>query len=171
MSTSKPLIPPPLASAAHRVKTRWHTLAAREKTAFQAVAAVLVVFLIFSVGLRPAWRVIQTAPQQLDRLDADLQTMSRLAAESQSLRQLPPVSAVQAADVLTAATNRLGANARLALVGNRATLTLTGIPGDALSAWLREARSAARARPEDAQLMRNPQGYAGTITMSFGGTP
>ena len=41
-----------------------------------------------------------------------------------------------------AATARLGPKAKLSLQGDRAVLTLQGVPGDALKAWLAEARSA-----------------------------
>ena len=52
--------------------------------------------------------------------------------------------------------------------GDRATLTLTGVSGPALRAWLSEARSAAHARAIDVQLLRNAQGYAGSVVVTFG---
>ncbi|HEY0953463.1 MAG TPA: hypothetical protein VGE36_01805 [Roseateles sp.] len=62
----------------------------------------------------------------------------------------------------------LGPVARLNLAGSRATVTLNGIAPAALQAWLGEVRSAARARPVEAQLTRGPQGYAGSIVLALG---
>ena len=60
-----------------------------------------------------------------------------------------------------------GAAGRLQVVGDRATLTLSGVNGTQLSDWLAEARSAARARPLEANLTRGPQGYSGSIVVAF----
>ena len=46
------------------------------------------------------------------------------------------------------------ARASSSLQGDRATLTFTGVPFEALRDWLGEARSAARARPIEAQLLK-----------------
>jgi general secretion pathway protein M len=37
-----------------------------------------------------------------------------------------------------------------------------------LQAWLTEVRSAARARPVEAQLQRGPTGFSGSIVLSLG---
>jgi general secretion pathway protein M len=50
-------------------------------------------------------------------------------------------------------------------------LTLSGVTGDALRSWLGEARSAARARPIDAQLQRGAEGYTGSIVVGLGVGP
>ncbi|HEY1393543.1 MAG TPA: type II secretion system protein GspM, partial [Methylibium sp.] len=65
------------------------------------------------------------------------------------------------------ATERLGQAARLAVQGDRATLTLNGVSGDALVAWLDGARHAARARPIEAQLARSGTGYSGTLVLAL----
>src|SRR5574343_124498 len=72
---------------------------------------------------------------------------------------------------LQEATRRLGAGARLALPGDRATVTLQGVDGAALAAWLGEVRSAARARVVEAQLTRNAAGqYQGTVVLGLAGS-
>ena len=77
----------------------------------------------------------------------------------------------QAAAALKSASERLGDRARLVLQGDRATLTLTGVASEALGAWLQEARSTARERPLEVQLLRNPQGFSGKVVVGLGGTP
>jgi general secretion pathway protein M len=150
----------------------WRARTPRERQAVVVVVLVLVLFLIWSVFVQPALRTIREAPAQLDRLDAQTQQIQRAANEVDGLRGATRVSPTQAAAALKAATDRLGANARLNLQGDRATLTITGagVNATALRAWLSEARSGARARPTDAQLQRGSAGYTGTIGVVLGGS-
>ena len=67
--------------------------------------------------------------------------MQRLAGEARELKTGTPVGAAQAAAALKAATDRLGERGRLAVIGDRATLTLNGVSGEVLRQWLAEARS------------------------------
>lgn len=152
-----------------RASELWKRLAPRERLAVVLAAAVLVLGLGWMVLVAPALRTLREAPLTLDRLDVQLQQMQRLAAEARELKALPPVSAGQSANALRAASERLGDQAKLALQGDRATLTLTGISGEKLRQWLSEARSGARARVVDAQLSRGAQGYNGSIVVTFGG--
>ena len=156
-------------SLSQQARTLWLARTVRERQAIVLVVAVVVLFAIWSLLVQPALRVTREAPAQLDRLDAQYQQMQRIAAESTALRGATKVSATQATAALRAATDRLGANARLLQQGDRATLTLTGVSPEALKGWLNEARSGARARPVEAQLQRGPSGYSGTIGLTLGG--
>ena len=160
---------PAMATLRQQAGTWWVARTQRERQAVVVVALVLGLFAIWSLLVQPALRTAREAPEQLDRLEAQYQQMQRVAAESVALRGAARVSPTQAVSALKAATDRLGGNARLALQGDRATLTLTGVSPDALRAWLLEARSGARARPVEAQLQRGASGYNGTLTMTFGG--
>ena len=55
------------------------------------------------------------------------------------------------------------------LTGDRAVVTLNGVAPELLQGWLGEVRSAARARPVEAQLTRGPKGYSGSLVLSLGG--
>jgi general secretion pathway protein M len=149
----------------------WKGLAPRERRGLSIAVAVLAVFAVWSLFVQPAWRTLQTAPAQLDRLESEFQRMQRLAAEAQELRGAAPVLPDQAAAALQAATARLGDGAKLSLIGDRATVTLTGTAPDALRAWLGEVRSAARARPVEAQLSQSGSGYSGTLTVTLEAAP
>jgi general secretion pathway protein M len=150
---------------------RWSALALRERR-YVGIAALLVGgTMLWVFAIQPAWRVVSEAPAKLDQLDMQLQQMQRLGSESVLLRAAPPVAPSQAAMALKSATERLGDTAKLSLQGDRATLTLTAVSADALRAWLQEARSTARARPVEMQLVRNPRGFSGTLVVSLGGTP
>ena len=153
------------------LRARWQGLARREQALLAVVAAVVALAMLWLVAVQPAWRTLARAPAEIDTLDAQLQTMQRLAAEAQELRAAPPVTPDQAAAALKAATARLGDKAKLALQGERAVLTLSGVGSGALRDWLAEARAGARARPLEANLARATQGYSGTLVVGLGGPP
>ncbi len=158
-----------LVSLRQQARVYWRSRAPRERQLLALAFVAVLLFAGWSVLVQPAWRTVRSAPAQLDQLDHQVQQMQAAAAEVQALRAVPAVAPPQAALALKAATERLGDKARLSLQGDRAILTLSGIGPEALRGWLNEARSGARARPIEAQLMRAAQGYSGTITVSFGG--
>jgi general secretion pathway protein M len=123
--------------------------------------------LLWTLGVQPAWRTLRDTPAQIDAVELQLQRMQQLAAESRELRALPSVPAAQAEASLRAATDRLGPSAKLVLQGERATLTINGISGNALTGWLGDVRSAARARPVEATLSRGSTGYSGSIVLQL----
>ena len=159
------------AGVKQQIGARWSALAVRERRYVGIAALLLGGALLWMFAIQPAWRVVSEAPAKLDQLDLQLQHMQRLGSESALLRAAPPVAPSQAAMALKSATERLGDTAKLAMQGDRATLTLTAVSADALRAWLQEARSTARARPVEMQLVRNPRGFSGTLVVSLGGTP
>lgn len=150
-------------------QTRWAALPVRERRLALLAAAVVGVFLLWTVALQPALRTLREAPAQIDRLDGQLQAMQKMAGEARELRAAPPISAAQSAAALKAASERLGDQGRLVLQGERAVLTLAGASNTQLRDWLLEARSGARARPIEATLSRGPQGFSGTIVVALGG--
>lgn len=161
-------LPPALASMRTQAIARWRGMPQRDRLAAGFGIAVVAAFLLWLVFVGPAWRTLRAAPAKLDVLEVQLQQMQRLAAEAKTLRGAPPVSASQAAEPLRVATERLGNKASITFQGDRATLRLNGVSGDALRDWLSEARSAARARAIDVQLNRAPEGYAGLVVVTLG---
>lgn len=153
------------------LRARWHSLGARERRALALAALVLGAFVLWTLALQPAWRTLRDAPAELETLERQLQQMRALAGEAQQLRDAPALSPQQASDALRAASERLGSSARLSLQGERAVLTLQGVGAAPLREWLAQARSAARARPIEAQLTRGAQGFSGSIVLTLGGGP
>ena len=150
------------------VQLWWRGLAERERRLAWLAAAAVLIGALWLLAVQPAWRTIARAPAELDTLDAQLQTMQRLATEVQQLRSAPPVTPDQAAAALRSATERLGDKGKLALQSERAMLTLNGVGTGALRDWLAEARAGARARPLEANLTRGTQGYSGTLVLAIG---
>jgi general secretion pathway protein M len=159
----------PLKARLAALGARWAALPQRERRLVWVAAVVVGAALLWTVALQPAWRTVRDAPARLDALDAQLQAMQRLAAESTELRAAPAVSATQSGAALKAASDRLGEQGRIVLQGERAVLTLNGASTEQLRGWLAEARSGARARPVEANLTRGPKGYSGTIVVAIGG--
>jgi general secretion pathway protein M len=169
MATDSPSLPPALVDARQQAGRFWQARAPRERQLIVVMAVSVVVLLTWLVLIQPALRILREAPLELDRLDQQMQQMQLAASEMQGLRAASPVPTEQASTALRAATAQLGSTAKLAIQGDRAVLTFTGIQGDAIRAWLGEARSAARARPMEAQLVKAATGYSGSITVSLGG--
>jgi len=164
-----PRLPAALQPAWGRARQQWQALAPRERLGLQLAALAVTLLALVWLGIQPAWRTLRQAPQQLAQLEVQLQQVQQWAAEAQQLRQLPPVPAAQAQQALQAATAFLGPAARLDIQGERARVSVNELNGEALSRWLAEVRSSARARPIEAQLQRGPQGYSGHIVLALGG--
>ncbi|HSN32659.1 MAG TPA: type II secretion system protein GspM [Ideonella sp.] len=160
---------PRIAELRSQARQRWVAFAPRERAGLAAGGVLVALALVWLVAVQPAWRTLREAPAEADVLEVQWQQMQRLAAESRELRAAVPVSAAQSAEALRAATERLGTQGRLAVAGDRATLTLAGASGAQLAGWLAEARSAARARVVEATLTRGPQGYSGSVVVALGG--
>ena len=161
-------LPEGIETAIAQSRARWRRLARRERRLVSVALTVVALALLWAIAVQPAWHTLRTAPAQIDAVDLQLQQMQRMAGETRELRALPPVKPSQAIEALRGATDRLGPSAKLSLVGDRATVSFEGVPGEALAAWLGEVRSAARARPDDAKLSRGPAGsFSGSVTLGL----
>ena len=169
MNTEGLSLPPAAGAARAEVNRFWQQLAPRERQMLVGAAIVLVVFVVWLIAVAPALRTLRETPPELDRLELQLQQMQIAAGESETLRGASPVPAMQAADALRAATERLGGKGKIQIQGDRATLTFTGVQFGTLRTWLGEARSGARARPVEAQLLKAAGGYNGSISLTLPG--
>ncbi|MFN9708042.1 MAG: type II secretion system protein GspM [Burkholderiales bacterium] len=147
----------------------WGHLASRDRRALTLAACAVGFYGGWVVAIQPAWRTLQKAPPEINRLENQWQQLNRMAQESRVLQEILPVPNAQAITSVQSATDRLGPQGRISILGNQATLTLTNVPPAALKNWLSEVRSAARARPVEVQLNRTGQGYSGTIMLILGG--
>ena len=163
-------LPPGVAAARQQAGQFWQSRAPRERQLIAAMAIAVAVLLVWLVAVQPALRTLRETPAELDRLDSQWQQMQVAALESTTLRSASPVPPQQAAEALRAATERLGGKGKIALQGDRATLTFSAVPFEALRNWIGEARSAARARPVEAQLLKAASGYSGAIVVVLSGT-
>jgi general secretion pathway protein M len=156
-------------SAWRGLQAWWAALAPRERQALTLAAAVLGAYLFWAIALAPAWRILRSAPAQIEAGETQARQMQAWAAEAKRLRAVVPVPMAQAQQALTAATERLGGAAKLSLQGERAIVSVKGLSGDQLAAWLAEARAGARARVVEASLSQTSPGlYDGSLTLALG---
>jgi len=150
-------------------QARWQGLAPREKLLSAGAAALVLLALVWWVAIGPALAVLRTSDAQHRTLDAQLQRMRGLQAQAQALQSQPRQSHDESMRLLEVAVReRLGTTARMAVAGDRVTLTLAATPADALAQWLTQARVNARALPTEARLNRNPAGaWDGTMVLSL----
>jgi general secretion pathway protein M len=148
---------------------RWKGLAPREKLLVAATVALVAALLLWLIALRPALGVVRSSAQQHRALDAQLQQMRGLQQQATALKAQPKLGHDEALRLLEVSLRqRLGTTARLAVNGDRATITLAGTPADALARWLTQARVDARALPSEARLSRNTGGlWEGTLVLSL----
>lgn len=159
-------LPEPLARARDQFNQQWATLPLRQRMLATTAGGVIAFALVWSLAVQPALNTLKSAPREIAQVDADLQQMQRFAAEARELRAAPPLSGAQSVAALRAATERLGSTAKLTLVGDRATVTLTGADAATVTLWLNEVRAGARARVIEAQLSRSGTGYTGSIVLA-----
>ncbi len=150
---------------------RWKSLAPRERQALVIGGAAAAVVILWMLALQPALRTIREAPPQIAALETELQSMRSLSTETGGLRGAAPVSRSQAVAALEAATRQLGSSGKLSIQGDRATLTIDAADSARLAQWLELARTAARARPIELQLMRGTKGYSGSLVVIVGTNP
>jgi len=155
----------------NELRQRWAAMNARERRMVLVAGALVALALLWFIALRPAWTTWQQVPAQARTLEAQWLEMQRLASETRELKAQPPVNAAQSAQALKAASDRLGTQAKLSLVGDRATLTLNGATPEQLRTWLGEVRSGARARPVELQVTRAGAGLSGQVVVSLPGAP
>jgi general secretion pathway protein M len=151
-----------------QLRARYAKLDTRERQMVIVIGIALAFLLVWLVLVRPAWNTLDTAPALRAQADAQLLQMAAISNEAKQLRALPPVQASVAEQVLKAATDELGGKGKIAIAGDRATLSVTGINGEDLRKWLMQARGGARARPVEATLTRAGDGYNGTLVVLVG---
>lgn len=145
----------------------------RERLAVGLAVAVLGAYLLWAVGVAPAWRHLQAAPARHQAADAQLAEVMALAQQAQALagqrgaQTLPRADAVRALEQATQQT--LGAGTRLSVNGNRATVNVNAATPDALARWLAQARLNARLLPVETRLQRSGDGaalrWSGTVVL------
>lgn len=144
----------------------------RERRAVTLALWVVGLGLVWWIAIAPAWSTLRQAPERQARLDAQLSQMRSMAASAQALRDQTNAQPPGRDTVLRAldqATGALGASGQIAVLGERATLTLNNATPEALAQWLQQVRINARLVPVEARLSRPASGapvWSGTLAVS-----
>lgn len=151
------------------LRARWAALAPREKVMVGAAAAVVGIAIVWLLLVAPALATLRSAESQRRTLDAQLQGMAALQQQAKAMQAQPKQSRDEALRQLELSVQqRLGTSGRIVVAGDRATVTLTNTPADALAQWLAQARTAAHALPAEAHLVRNGSGaWEGSLVLTL----
>lgn len=152
----------------------WGALATRERRMVAAACSVVGLALLWWLAIAPALAVLRSADAQHRVLDAQLQSMRSMAAEAATLRAQPKISFDESLRTLENGVKQtLGATGQLNVSGERATVVLKGTSPEALAQWLAQARTNARAIPQEARLSKSASAtpaamaWDGTIVLSL----
>lgn len=146
----------------------WAGLAVRERRLVALAMAVVLAGLLWSLGVAPALAVLRSAPARLSQLDQQLESMQTMAAQAHALQGQAPVSRDEAVRTLESALRqRMAGQAQLSRVGDRVTVTLSGVQPQALAQWLGQIRDASRVAVQQARLNRSPTGWSGSIVLQL----
>jgi general secretion pathway protein M len=152
-----------------QLRARWDGLAPRERLLVAAAAGVVGIALLWWVALGPAIATLRSSDGQHRALDAQVQQMLRLQAQAKVMQAQPRQNPDEAMRQLEAAIRQqLGVAARYSIAGDRVTVTLTGVPPQALAQWLSQVRINARALPVEAKLTRAVAGgWDGSLVLAL----
>lgn len=138
------------------LRQRWQALDARERRGVVLAASVVLVALLWWLAIAPVLQTWRSAPAEHLRLDAELARMQSLQTEARQLQSATTLTANQARQQLESSMNQqLGSTAKLAVLGERATVTLTNAPAATAQRWLAQVRANAHAIPLELRLSAN----------------
>ncbi|MEG0973571.1 MAG: type II secretion system protein GspM [Comamonas sp.] len=145
------------------LRQRWQALDARERRSLVLAGGVVLIALLWWLAIAPVIQTWRSAPGEHQRLDTQIARMQSLQTEARQLQSATTLTASQARQQLESSmTQQLGGSAKLSVLGERATVTLTNAPAAATQGWLAQVRANAHAIPVELRLSANT-GKAGTV--------
>ncbi len=159
--------PSALSAGLAPLRARWATMTPRERHLSLLAAAAVGILLVWWIAIAPALATLAKADTRRSLLDAQQQRMLALQAEAQRLQAQPKLGYEESLRALqTAVQQGLRGNAQLNVTGDRAVVTVRGVPADTLASWLGQVRANAHAVPVEARLTRSstaPSGADGPV--------
>ena len=142
----------------------WQHRSVRERLLLQMAAWLIGLAVLWTLGLAPALRIWQAAPDRQTALDRQTQQMLQWQSEARRLTSPQAITRAEAVQWLQAHVSALGPKATLQMQGEQMQLTLEAASPEALAQWLSQAREHAHARPLQAQLQQAPANTNSTST-------
>lgn len=138
------------------LRARWAAMTPRERHMSLLAGAAVAILLVWWIAIAPALATLAKADTRRGVLDLQQQRMLALQAEAQRLQAQPKLGYEESLRALqTAVQQGLAGNAQMSVSGDRAIVTLRGVPAEALAAWLGQVRANAHAVPVEARLTRS----------------
>lgn len=118
----------------------WRRASAREQVAMRIAATLVLLALLWWVGLQPALKTLKNTRTQAPVVRAQYEQMLQLQAQAAAMRAQvqQPVPDPQAA--LQDSISTLEKSARMALAGERATVSFKQVRPADLALWLEQVR-------------------------------
>ena len=132
---------------------RWQALSPREQRGLSVLAALLAVWVFWSVAISPALHTLRDTDQRRVQLAQQQAHMLALQAQVQALQTRTPMSRDEALRSLQSLS--AGTALQLQVQGDRVSVQLKAVPAPTLANWLAQARSQAQALPVEAHLTRS----------------
>ena len=150
------------------LQTWWHQRAARERALLGACAALVLLTVLWSLALAPAFKTLRQHAARTAQLQATLAQMQALEAQAKRLQGQGSLSGAQSQQALQAQTTSLiGKQAELTLRIGGATATLRGVSPQALARWLAAVRTEAHAKVVQSRLQRTADGWSGSVQLTL----
>jgi general secretion pathway protein M len=147
---------------------RWQALSPREQRGLSVLAALLAVWVFWSVAISPALHTLRDTDQRRVQLAQQQAHMLALQAQAQALQTRTPMSRDEALRSLQSLS--AGTALQLQVQGDRVSVQLKAVPAPTLANWLAQARSQAQALPLEAHLTRNATSTANSAAVIWDGT-
>ena len=144
--------------------TRWNEATARERLLLIVMVLVVCCAVLIAALVRPAWRVVQSAPATLSALETKVLMMRAQAAQLRAAPAVAPAAAPASAERELAGPGASISEVRDAAGTGRATTTVNfkAVDSTRLAAWL--AQRKVQERIQRLNLLRDPA--SGRVTGS-----
>jgi general secretion pathway protein M len=160
----RPALPPAWLAGWHKASEQasrhWKQLSPRERRLARALAAVVMVAMLFAIALRPAWREVARWQDELPRLRVQAAAVDALVQEAQSLKREQgnriPDAAMQDALRSSLARAALGATPQVDRLedGKGWRVAFDGVSPAALFDWLAYAPGLLHLRIVQVRIVR-----------------
>ena len=148
-------------------QARWAQASAREQTLLRIALSVLLLAAVWFIALRPAWVGLQAARSQAPLVRAQYEQVLQVQAQALALRAQAPSAQVDAKAVLQNGLSSLEKNARMAVLGERATISFKDAQADALARYLEQARLVAHASTLEIHLKQAAGLWSGSLVLQL----
>ncbi len=139
----------------------------REQQGITAALWLLGLLVVWQFSVAPAWQVWRHSSTQLAQLAQQHTEMLALQQQALQLQSQPRMGTEQSAQILVTLCASLGETTKTNRQGNRFTVTVKGIPPQALAQAWEQARSQAQAVLLESHLQRQGEAWDGQWVWSL----
>ena len=165
---------------AQALVARWSQLSPRERHLVQAAAALIAVWALVALAVRPAWTALRQAPQAQALAQAQLDRLQALAAEAALLKEAAAANAAGAgsneprseqAGVDDATREQLlsllGDSTQVEAQGRQVIVAFEAASGEQVRGALMTVRSRLKVRLAEAELAPGAEGIRGRLRFEW----